>query len=188
MRYLLLLFVGFTSCNMLYEDEDPQPPITQIEVPEWDTEEFIRGRWLLINGQFYVNNHVSDNTEIYNHFEGGDTSSLNIDGTAYDFEEIIRNTTTWTFYPENRPIDQFWLNNDSIMPLWLTSFGDTVFNVNEYPVPINVQQIGGSTRPIIIISHEYDMMRIIVQEAEVNHQGWNIKYWSELTFRKVASW
>lgn len=185
-----MLVYGFSSCTPLgFEDPDDQYyDSTFVATPEWDPIDFIRGRWLLTGGQFYVNNHVSDITAVNDHFDGGDTSSLNIDGTVYDFEELIRDKTTWVFYPKNRDINQFWLNNDSIMPFWLTNFTDTVFNVNEYPVPINVQQIGGSTRPIVIVDHSSGYMTVIVQEAEVNYQGWNVKYWSELTFRKVASW
>tara|TARA_R110000868_G_scaffold203969_4_gene451926 strand:+ start:5751 stop:6275 length:525 start_codon:yes stop_codon:yes gene_type:complete len=174
---------------MLFEAEDPQQTyLDNTYTPIGNTKDFIRGRWLLISGQYYINNHVSDITNVTDHFTEGDTSSLNIEGAAYNFEEIIRGKTTWTFYPKNRDINQFWLNGDSIHPLWLTSFGDTVFNVNEYPIPINFQQLGGSTRPIILVGAENNTMTIVVQESEVNYQGWNVRYWSRLTFRKVASW
>lgn len=193
-QFLVVLLLGFSlaSCDWINHDvEDPDLATldtTEYSIESFEAIDFIRGEWLLTNGRFFVENHVSDQTEVTNHFIYSDTSSLNIHGTAYNFEEIICNKTKWTFYPKNTEIDQFWLNNDSIHPYWLTNFSDTIFNVNEYPVPVDFQQLGGSTRPIVLIWRGHDIMTVIVQEAEVNYEGWNVNYWSELTFRKVATW
>jgi len=152
----------------------------------WVSDDVISGTWVLVGGDFYLERHFTHEVEVTDHFANGSNSSLNVDGQDYPIEVLLLDETKWTFYPQNRVIDEFWLNNDSIHPYALSQFSTDQFTVFEYPV--GAQQIGGSARPIRILQSDSDYMRVRIQETVGSIDGWNVTYWSILEFEKVASW
>jgi len=177
MRKFILAFLvifSLSSCNW-------------IGVDDTNSQRFeISGTWLLVRGNFYVERHYTHEVEVTDHFANGSTSSLNVDGSDFAIEVLVKDSTEWTFYPQNTVIDEFWLNHDATHPYALNQFTEYQFTVFEYPV--GNQQIGGSARPLTILQTTNEYMKIRVQETIGSIDGWNVTYWSILEFEKVASW
>ena len=175
-RFIVALFVAVTlsACNFgwLFEEEG------------FD----IKGEWVLAGGDFYYLEEDLPVTVI-DHFRNGSKSSLNIDGSHYPIETLYLGVTLWTFYPPNEPIDEFWLNNDNKHPYGLSQYGDYQFTVFEHlDTPYDSLQLGGSARPVSIVTAGSDYMTIKIQETVGSANGRNYRYWSILEFDKVASW
>jgi len=164
------------SCNLIGDFNDLN-----------DTDEFtFTGSWVLRSGDLYIERHFSHEVTEYDHFADGDNSSLRVGGATYPIETLVRDHTTWTFFPNGTIIDEFWLNNDSIHPYALTQFDWNDVSVIEYPV--GTTQLGGSARPITMLNWDGSIMKVITQETLASIDGWNVTYWSILRFEKVASW
>jgi len=174
-RLLVSIFIGLSlilgSCN---------------------TEEFeFKGEWVLRGGKLYVETlSVQGNIVVSNHFTDSDTSNLNIFRSNYpieglEIEELVINKTIWTFFPENRSISEFWLNKDSIHPYAVQQPSWDIVRIFEYG---GEQQLGGSAKPISMISWDGTNMTVLVQETYASVGSVNIRYSSILEFEKVASW
>jgi len=183
----LAFSIGLVSC----QKEDITP--NQDEVVDAGTIEqeiSIFGEWKLLDGKMFMENIETGEKTVYAHFDANKTvSSLRYSGSMFDFETIEQNVTTWEFVqpPMVPGTGDFILNGDVANPM---GFYMTVNNwtIVEHPTASNAQemQLGGSSRPISAYVEDYDqkIINFYVQEAYESIDGYNYKYFSELTFQK----
>jgi hypothetical protein len=179
----LILTFGFTSCT---KPEDLPQPMEIEEVETVDETISVFGEWVLIGGNMYLENLETGETTVIPHFGGSTTvSSLRYEGSLYDIEDLVVNTTTWTFIaPPSIPnTGEFWLNNDSANPygLNLTSSNMTIVENST-----GTQKLGGSARPLSAYSNGIpNQANFYIQETYTSINGANYKYYNELTFEKI---
>jgi len=178
----LFLFINLTSCQKKIITPNVEP-IVQVE--NVDSTISVFGEWLLVDGKMYIDNLDTGEKTVYGHFDNNKTvSSLRYEGVVFDFERIVKDSTTWTFIaPPTIPnTGEFWLNNDSIQPygFYLTTSNMTIVENGFGP-----QKLGGSSRPISAYLNGTDnQANFYVQETYGSIDGNNVKYFSELTFEK----
>jgi hypothetical protein len=148
------------------------------------------GKFLLIDGTMYVNNNETGEKTSYKHFDiNKSRSSLRWGGSMYDIEKIVKDTTTYSIYaPIKIPgYGNFILNDD-------TSKHYSIYHSDNYQTiiedPTHKQSnLGGSSRPFsgYTLNKKDKIIVIHIEEIEGSINGYNCKYWSELTFRKIES-
>ena len=150
------------------------------------------GRFKLISGVMYVDNHETGEHLIFNHFNSTKhVSSLRWGGSLFDIENIEENVTTYSFYqPMSYPgYGKFVLNDDPTKHYAIYFVGSNK-TIVEDPVYTGSALMGGSSRPFSgqTVDYANGIIRIQIQEMEGSINGYNCHYWSELTFQKVAAW
>tara|TARA_B100000927_G_scaffold51349_1_gene38172 strand:+ start:249 stop:830 length:582 start_codon:yes stop_codon:yes gene_type:complete len=185
----LLLLLFFVSCK-----KETIEPIDTQETVESTDEIRLYGEWLLLDAKMYIENLETHERTVYNHFDSiKTTSSLRYSGSLYEIEDIEQNVTVWgikqpNFVPGH---GDFILNYDTIQP-----YGFYVTNSNwsivEHPLSYNNggPQIGGSSRPLeaVILDYEENIVNFYIQTSYENIDGWNCKYFTELTMIKITEW
>lgn len=151
------------------------------------------GKFLVIDAVMFVENHETNEKKMYHHFgPNKNVSSLRWGGSMFDIETIIKDSTTYSFYrPSSFPgYGRFVLNGDTTK-----HYAVYYFNANkaivEDPVHGMTQQLlGGSSRPFSGQLLNYDDKTVVVQiqEVEGSIDGYNCKYWTQLTLRKIEEW
>jgi len=190
--YFILVFaLLFISCEKEFID----PIETQEEVVDTVEQEIrLYGEWLLIDAKMYVENMETYEKTVFNHFDANRTvSSLRYSGSVYEIEDIEQNVTVWSFkQPNTVPgYGEFILNYDTIQPygFYVTKSNWTIV---EHPLAYlnGGNQIGGSARPVeaLIVDYEQNIVNFYVQMAYENIDGWNCKYFNELTMVKITEW
>ena len=183
----LLLVIFLVSCDKepLYIPCTETYPTTQNPV-DYVEENFIDGCWLLEGGMMYMENLETYELTELQHFNVSDTSSLRYGGTMYNFESVVRNSTSWCFsLPSNIPgVGSFILNNDSLLPYGLSVTSNNV-TVTE-PLIGSYLLLGGSARPIMydIVDLKNKIIVVKIQETYENIDGYNYRYHSKLKFKK----
>lgn len=183
---ILSLSLGFTSCE---KDEILEPSVSEPVKQEIR----LYGKWLLVDGDMFMENMETHVKVKYSHFDGGKAeSSLRYEGSLYEIEDIVKNQTTWSFYePPSVPnYGTFVLNSDTFNPygFYVTKSNWTIV---EHPTATSqTTQMGGSARPIDSRVHDFNnkIITIIVQEGTTSINGYNYTYFSELYFRKIEEW
>ena len=167
------------DCTTPYPEAQDTTSIIEVE--------FMDGDWLLINGRMFMENLDLNVSTTQYHFSGGPTSSLRYGTPLYSFETIIQYKTTWSFdFPGSVPgVGEFILNSDSLVPYGLNvhnSYLTIIESVNG-----NQLLLGGSSRPITIKQIDYDneIIKLLVQEAYQQINGYDYRYYSILTFKKI---
>jgi hypothetical protein len=157
---------------------------------------FMRGRtfvskFVIIDAVMYVDNHETGEKKVYNHFgPNKTTSSLRWGGSIYEIEEIKKDTTSYSFWP---PINttgygKFVLNDDTSRHYAVYYVGTSKCIVED---PVRGQSLmGGSARPFSgqTISYKDSTIAMQIQEVEGSINGYNCRYWTQLTLKKVKSW
>jgi len=183
----LLLIISLVSCDKepLYIPCTETYPTTQ-NPGSYTGENLIDGCWLLEDGEMYMENLETNELIKLPHFNNGDTSSLRYGGSIYDFENLVKNYTSWCFYlPSNVPgMGDFVLNNDTLLPYGLSVTNNNL-TVTE-PLVGSYLLLGGSGRPVLynILDLENKIIVIHIQETYKNINGYNYKYHSKLKFKK----
>lgn len=190
--YLILgLFLTFTSCKK----EEITPNTNGIEESsQIDGEIRLYGKWVLLDAKMYIENMETHEKTVFNHFDEGRTiSSLRYSGPIYEIEVIEQYVTTWAFkQPKYVPgYGEFILNNDTIQPygFYVTKSDWTIV---EHPLSDNYDGmgLGGSARPIesYVVDYDDSIVNFYVQLAYENIDGWNCKYFTEMTMQKIEGW
>jgi hypothetical protein len=97
-KFLLIFLIAslvFTSCT-----KEEIKPINQRLEDAGTNEEgiLIYGEWKLLSGKMYVHNLETNQNTVYDHFDATKTtSSLRYGGSQFEFDTIIKDSTTWTF-------------------------------------------------------------------------------------------
>jgi len=179
---VLFLAIGFTSC----QKEELLPPNEPVEEAGTIDETLsVFGEWVLVDGKMYIDNLDTGEKTVYNHFDDSKSvSSLRYEGVIFEFERIVKDSTTWTFIaPPSIPnTGEFWLDNDSLQPY---GFYLTTSNMSIVENNTGTQQLGGSSRPIsAYLNGTPNQANFYVQETYASINGENVKYFSELIFEK----
>ncbi len=188
-KFLLIFLIAslvFTSCT-----KEEIKPINQRLEDAGTNEEgiLIYGEWKLLSGKMYVHNLETNQNTVYDHFDATKTtSSLRYGGSQFEFDTIIKDSTTWTFIapPNWQGYGEFWLDNDSIQPYGFYVLDD-FWSIVEHPTATtSTTQLGGSSRPLaaVVSSYSNQTVEFTVQEAYESIGGYNCKYYSILTFQK----
>lgn len=189
--YLIALFLTLVSCKKEY----PYPSEGYgIEPTVFDTTKITQwGKFLITDGVLFVENHETGEKLKFNHFDSTKSiSSLRWGGSIFDIETIIKDSTTYSFYrPFSLPgYGKFVLNDD-------TSKHYAVYYMNQYksivedPVyGVTEQLMGGSARPFSgqILDYKEKTIVMQIQETEASINGYNCKYWTQLTLKKIEEW
>lgn len=149
------------------------------------------GEFLIIDAVMYVDDKVTGQHFVYNHFGvGKDTSSMRWGGPLFDIETIVKNKTTYSFWkPVGYGTGKFELNEDSTK-YYRVQYNGMNRSIIEDP-DHGQQNLGGSARPFSgqTISKAEGTIAIQIQEMEgVDGNGHEIHYWTQLTLKKIKSW
>ena len=186
--YLFILAFGlfFTSC-----EKEPLEEEVFVDPYAIDASDTIRiyGKYRLLSGKMYITNLETNERKVYNHFGPGKTiSSLRYDGTIHPIEEIIQGVTTWEFTPPPYVpgYGKFILNGDDEKPY---GFNVTRSNwtIMENPSGASGQQMGGSAIPLegYLLSKSDSTVVFTLFQGYGSIDGYNMRYLSELTFKKM---
>lgn len=149
------------------------------------------GKFVVIYAIMYVDNNETGQKTVYHHFGPTKTSSsMRWGGSYYDIETIIKDTTTYSFYkPTSYPgYGRFVLNDDTTKRYAVYFVGQNSSIVED---PTNTTQLmGGSSRPFSGQTVDYNnkIVRMQIQEMQGSINGYNCRYWTELTLKKIQEW
>ena len=189
--FIIALFLTLVSCKKEY----PYPSEGYGVIPTvLDTTKItLWCKFLIIDAVMFVDNHETGQKTMYHHFDSTKTvSSLRWGGSMFDIETIIKDSTTYSFYrPLNFPgYGKFVLNGD-------TTKHYAVYYMNQYkkivedPIyGMTEQLMGGSARPFSgqILNYEEKTIVMQIQETEGSINGYNCRYWTQLTLKKIEEW
>lgn len=149
------------------------------------------GKFVVIDAVMYVDNHETGQKLVYHHFDSTKTSSsMRWGGSIYDIETIIKDTTTYSFYkPTSYPgYGKFVLNDDTTKHYAVYFVGQNR-SIVEDPTS-TTQLMGGSSRPFSgqTVDYANKIVRMQIQEVEGSIDGYNCRYWTELTLMKIEEW
>ena len=192
------IFVSLLSCKKEYpypSNDYPKGNPESDYIWDKDTTNKITlwGKFLIIDAVMYVDNHETGQKTKYNHFDNiKNISSMRWGGSMFDIETIIKDSTTFSFY---RPIAQskygkFVLNGDTTKH-YAVYFQGFNKSITEDPVYGMTQSVmGGSSRPFSgqLLNYNDKTVVIQIQEMEGSIDGYNCKYWTQLTLRKIEEW
>lgn len=151
------------------------------------------GKFLLTDAVMFVKNHETGEKFKFNHFGDSKTkSSLRWGGSLFEFESIYKDSTTFSFYrPKNFPgYGNFILNGDTSKHYAVYYFNQNKTIVEDPIYGQTKQLLGGSSRPFSgqILNYEDKTIVMQIQEVEGSIDGYNCKYWTQLTFKKIEEW
>jgi len=192
------IFLSIVSC----QKENPYPSQTYPKFkPESDylwTNDTVNqitlwGKFLIIDAVMYVYNHETGKKTKYNHFDATkNTSSMRWGGSMFDIETIIRDSTTYSFYkPLNIPgTGKFVLNGDTTKHYGVSIMGWNKAIVEDPVHGMTQSLIGGSSRPFSgqILNYNEKTVVMQIQEMEGSIDGYNCRYWTQLTLKKIEEW
>jgi len=190
---IIALFLTLVSCKKEY----PYPSESYgINPSDYGTESKKITQWgkfLVIDAVMFVDNHETGVKTMYHHFDANkNVSSMRWGGSMFDIETIIKDSTTYSFYrPSSFPgYGKFVLNGD-------TTKHYAVYYMNQYkkivedPIyGMTEQLLGGSARPFSgqILNYEEKTIVMQIQEMEGSIDGYNCRYWTQLTLKKIEEW
>ncbi len=186
----IICLIAFTSCR-----KAPLYPTDQLpaNVPTKDTSSMLGGwgRFIIIDAVMYVDNKETGEKKVYKHFSTTKSrSSLRWGGSQFEIENIIKDTTTYSFWkPLNYPgIGKFVLNDDTSHHYGVNYIGN-YRSIVEDPTH-GEQNLGGSARPFSgqTIDLQNKIIAIQIEEVEGSIDGYNCRYWTQLTLKKVQEW
>lgn len=191
---IYIIFISLTIYSCKKEYPYPSKDYEYLISDNTDSEHISQwGKFLLIDAVMFVQNHETGEKYKFNHFDSiKNSSSLRWGGSLFEFENIYKDSTTYSFYkPNNFPgYGRFILNGD-------TSKHYAVYYYNQYksivedPIYGQTEQLlGGSARPFSgqILNYDDKTIFIQIQEVEGSIDGYNCKYWTQLTLKKIEEW
>ena len=149
------------------------------------------GKFVITDAVMYVENKETGVKTVYQHFSPTKSrSSLRWDGSQFDIENIIKDTTTYSFWSPigSTGTGKFVLNSDTTKFYSVQYMG---MNSSIIEDPLHGQQnLGGSARPYSgqTISLSNKTIAIEIEEVEASIGGQNCKYWTQLTLKKIQEW
>lgn len=198
MKNLFIKFFVFTvivlslaSCKK--EDLKPnngvvieQPNGDELTISQW-------GKFLVIDGVMFVHNLETNEKKMYHHFDSiKKQSSLRWGGSMFDIENIYKDSTTYSFWrPSSFPgYGKFVLNGDTTKHYAVYYCGFNKAIVEDPVYGMTQQLLGGSSRPFSgqLLNYDEKTVVIQIQEAYNSIDGYNCRYWSQLTLKKIEEW
>jgi hypothetical protein len=153
--YIILLFTIIISCFSCKKDE-----------PKTHT---VEGKWLLINGEVYIENMDKGGVMYYDHFSATKpNSAMDLSGANLPIDFISQNKTTWEFEKE------FKLNDSMTYEVAYERYSIRIYGLEN-----------GSARVLMIDSITDNFVRFTTGERRQNIGGTNSAYFSKLSFSKI---
>lgn len=151
------------------------------------------GKFLVIDAVMFVENHETNEKKMYHHFgPNKNVSSLRWGGSMFDIETIVKDSTTYSFYrPNSFPgYGKFVLNGDTSKHYAVYYFNQNKAIVEDPVYGMTQQLLGGGSRPFSGQLLNYDEKTVVVQiqEMESSINGYNCRYWTQLTLKKIQEW
>lgn len=187
---LILVIVAMTimSCKKEVIYPTDQIPSKVPTISEYDGGVGKWGEFLLIGSRKMVTNTTNGVKTYYDDFGNGSRSSLRWGGSNYEFETIIKDTTTWSFWKPDGIDGKFVLNGDTTK-FYLVRYSTNYTSIIEDPNH-GQQNLGGSSKPISgeTVDLGNKIIRIYVQTGYATINNVDCEYFSELTFKKTKEW
>lgn len=151
------------------------------------------GKFLVIDGVMFVHNLETNEKKMYHHFDSNKKqSSLRWGGSMFDIENIYKDSTTYSFWrPSSFPgYGKFVLNGDTTKHYAVYYCGFNKAIVEDPVYGMTQQLLGGSSRPFSgqLLNYDEKTVVIQIQEAYNSIDGYNCRYWSQLTLKKIEEW
>jgi len=180
----------FSSCE---KEEYPYPSNDyNTTVPNFNEGPTINrwGVFLVIDAVMYINNLETGEKIVCNHFSSTKSrSSLRWGGSIFDIETIIKDTTTYTFYePISYPGNGRFVLNGDVSKHYMVNYIGMYSTIIEDPIYGATEQLmGGSARPFSgkILNINEMTIKIQIQEMVETINGKDVRYWTELTLKKI---
>lgn len=189
--FILSITIFVSSCKkeVIY----PSDELTaQAQVPNLNNGGCINrwGKFVIVGATMWVENHETGEKKTYNHFSANKSrSSLRWGGSLFDIENIIKDTTTYSFYkPFSYPGFGRFVLNDDTTKFYVVNYVGMYSTIMDDPTH-GQSNIGGSSRPFsgITVDYNNNLIGITIQEVEGSIDGYNCRYFTELTLRKIES-
>jgi len=187
--FIFLLFV-LSSCKK----ENIQPnngigtpqTLDTLKITQW-------GKFKIIDAVMFVDNKETGQKTMYHHFDPTkNISSMRWGGSMFDIETIIKDSTTYSFYrPSVFPgYGKFVLNGDTTKHYAVYYFNQNKAIVEDPVYGMTQQLLGGSSRPFSgqILNYAEKTIVMQIQEMYANIDGYNCRYWTQLTLKKIEEW
>lgn len=163
-----------------------QPNGDELTISQW-------GKFLVIDGVMFVHNLETNEKKMYHHFDSiKKQSSLRWGGSMFDIENIYKDSTTYSFWkPSSFPgYGKFVLNGDTTKHYAVYYCGFNKAIVEDPIYGMTQQLLGGSSRPFSgqLLNYDEKTVVIQIQEAYNSIDGYNCRYWSQLTLKKIEEW
>jgi hypothetical protein len=163
-----------------------QPNGDELTISQW-------GKFLVIDGVMFVHNLETNEKKMYHHFDSiKKQSSLRWGGSMFDIENIYKDSTTYSFWkPSSFPgYGKFVLNGDTTKHYAVYYCGFNKAIVEDPVYGMTQQLLGGSSRPFSgqLLNYDEKTVVIQIQEAYNSIDGYNCRYWSQLTLKKIEEW
>lgn len=195
---IAVVLLSLVSCKKEYPyPSNGYPKGTPDSEYMWDADTVNKitlwGEFLVIDAVMYVDNHETGQKTKYNHFDSNKkVSSMRWGGSMFDIETIVKDSTTYSFYRPlgQSPYGKFVLNEDTTKH-YSVYFQGFYKEITEDPVyGVSEQLMGGSSRPFSgqILNYNEKTVVIQIQEMEGSVNGYNCKYWTQLTLKKIHEW
>jgi len=186
-----LIVVSLASCKKQYIEPNNGAPIQQsngngLTISQW-------GKFKIIDAVMFVQNHETGEKKMYHHFDSiKKVSSMRWGGSMFDIETIMKDSTTYSFYkPSGFPgYGKFVLNDDTTKHYAVYYFNEKKAIVEDPVYGATQQMLGGSSRPFSGQILNYDEITVVmqIQEMEGSINGYNCRYWTQLTLKKIQEW
>jgi hypothetical protein len=196
-----LFYILLVACLISCQKEYPYPTASQTAngqaLPStgiYDTSNMISlwGKFVVVDAVMYVTNSETGQKTSYNHFDATKSrSSLRWGGSMFAIEEIIKDTTTYSFWNTYNGLNgygKFELNSDSTHH-YAVNYVGPYKTIIEDPTH-GEQNMGGSARPIQLglVDKSENLIEMQIQEMEGSINGWNVNYFTVIRLKKIESW
>lgn len=191
-KYLIIATIGLALFSCKKEYPYPTKEYTDLIVPPLDGPKIGRwGKFLLLDATMFVENLETGEKYSFSHFDATKkTSSLRWGGSLFDIEEIIQDSTTYSFWePVNYPgIGKFQLNSDTTH-FYGVSYVGSYQSIVEDPTH-GQQNMGGSSRPFegYVIDGVEKIIIFRMHDAYGSIDGYNVRYRTSMKFKKIEEW
>ncbi len=185
----------FVCVSLIACEKEIIYPSDQYPIPKKDTTQHplidAWGEFLVIDGKMYITNNENGERTVFNHFDiNKNISSLRWGGSMFEIEDIEKDKTTYSFYrpKPNSNYGNFVLNGDTSKnyEVYWTANNSTIIEDPFDPDYL----LGGSARPFkgSTLSYKDSLITMWIQEVETSISGYNCRYYTILTLKKIKSW
>jgi hypothetical protein len=184
--FLAFILIGLVSC-----EKEPIYPTDELPANKPSLAAFtgisMWGEFIIIDAVMYMRNVQTNQKIWYNHFgPNKDTSSLRFGGPIREIEQIIKNSTSYSFYKPigQSPYGDFVLNNDVTKHYDVYYIGNYKTIIDDYYDSQGLLQGSGLRFSGQTIS-EADST-VAIQIFEYGFSEW--EYWTQLKLKKIRAW
>ena len=147
---LAIILVSLISCKKEYPYPSNDYNLPSGEYIDTNKSISLWGKFLVIDAVMFVQDLEMNKNKMYHHFgPNKNTSSMRLGGSMFDIETIVKNNTTYSFYPflGNVGYGKFVLNGDTTKHYCVYYSGLNKSIVEDPIYGMKEQLLGGGARP-----------------------------------------